>query len=522
MNLTFERVDSLPRLAWCAEVRPGLECRVIHGPWVETHEEYFVEGAWDGPFAEGRFDESCLLMGSGGRTTTNGLLFCTACHTLERLHYLALESRLLISPSMVFILTMAGLRLDVRHVPYQVDLARMVKSLKYHVGNIPLEGGTRLNLVYYRNLLVDPELNVTALPKVEPPEFATFADYKHYLVRGLQAIAKNAADPHRHVKFSPVTTVSSGYDSAACAALSKEIGCRKALTFLTAWSQSRGDADLDDSGQAVGEALGLEVKTFSRLAYHANAGFPEAEFVACGDLGQDMPFSGMEKDFEQRLVLIGTHGDVIWNRHFVPQGRNVVRKFMDGCSMIEFKARVGFIYVVPAFFGTMSHPSIYAISNAEEMHPWQVGGNYDRPIPRRIAEEAGVDRGLFGCHKNAVAVLLNRDQQLRLEMKPGSFADFEAFYLANKHRRPWTVQKLYDLMFALYVFYHAAAARIPMARRLPCPIPARFREPPGRSSFLVHWGFELVRKRYESAADSARGRPAGDGSSPKTAAAAGE
>jgi hypothetical protein len=400
------------------------------------------------------------------------------------------------------------------HVPYQVDLAGMVKSRKHHLGSIRLEGGGRLNLVYYRNLLVDSELNVKVLPKVEPPEFGTFEDYKDYLVQGLQAIARNAADRERQVKFSPVTTVSSGYDSAACAALSKEIGCRKALTFLTAWSQSLGADDVEDSGQAVGKVLGLEVKTFNRLAYQSNAGFPEAEFVACGDLGQDMPFSGMERDLERRLVLIGTHGDLIWDRHFVPDGRDIIRKFMDGCSMIEFKARVGFVYVVPAFFGAMSHPSVHAISNSEEMRPWQVGGWYDRPIPRRIAEEAGVERGLFGCRKNAVAVLLNRDRQLRLEMKPESFSAFEAFYQANKHHRPWKVQKLYDVMFALYVFYHAVISRVPMARRIACPIPARFREPPGRSSFLVHWGFELVRKRYEAAAaDLATTRPAGGNSS---------
>ena len=523
MNLTFERVDSLPRLAWCAEIRPGLECRVMHGPWVEAREDFFVEGAWDGPFAEGRFDQSCLVMGSGGRTATDGLLFCTASHTLERLHYLQSESRLLISPSMVFILTVAGRRLDMGHIPYQVELAGMVKSLEHHVGSIPLEGGGRLNLAFYRNLLVDAELNVKVLPKAEPPEFGTFKDYSDYLVQGLRAIARNAADSYRQVKFSPVTTVSSGYDSAACAALSKEIGCRTALTFLSAWSQSLGTADLDDSGQPVGEALGLEVKTFSRLAYHSKEGFPEAEFVVCGDLGQDMPFSGMEGDLEQRLVLIGTHGDIIWDRHFVPHGRDIVRKFMDGCSLIEFKARTGFIYVVPPFFGAMSHPSIYAISNSEEMRPWQVGGKYDRPIPRRIAEDAGVKRGLFGCRKSAVAVLLNRDRRLRLDMKPDSFADFETFYQANKHRRPWAVQKLYDVMFALYGFYHAVVSRVPLARRIPCPIPARFREPPGRSSFLVHWAFGLVRNRYEgAAANLAKARPVGDGSSLRPARIAGE
>ena len=33
------------------------------------------------------------------------------------------------------------------------------------------------------------------------------------------------------------------------------------------------------------------------------------------------------------------------------------------------------------------------------MRPWSVGGGYDRPIPRRIAEEAGVPRQHFGQRK---------------------------------------------------------------------------------------------------------------------------
>ena len=36
------------------------------------------------------------------------------------------------------------------------------------------------------------------------------------------------------------------------------------------------------------------------------------------------------------------------------------------------------------------------ISRSPEMGPWVVGHSYDKPIPRRILEEAGVPRGMFG------------------------------------------------------------------------------------------------------------------------------
>ena len=37
-----------------------------------------------------------------------------------------------------------------------------------------------------------------------------------------------------------------------------------------------------------------------------------------------------------------------------------------------------------------------------EMAPWRLGNGYDRPIPRRILESAGVPRALFGARKKAV------------------------------------------------------------------------------------------------------------------------
>jgi len=38
---------------------------------------------------------------------------------------------------------------------------------------------------------------------------------------------------------------------------------------------------------------------------------------------------------------------------------------------------------------------------SEEMQPWSIGGDYDKPFPRRIAEEMGVPRELFGQRKMA-------------------------------------------------------------------------------------------------------------------------
>jgi hypothetical protein len=172
---------------------------------------------------------------------------------------------------------------------------------------------------------------------------------------------------------------------------------------------------------------------------------------------------------------------------------------MCGCSLSEFRARVGFLLVVPPFFGALSHPSVSTISRSAEMEPWSVGGRYDRPVPRRLAEEQGVAREAFGGRKNAVAVLLNRDGRMRHRLRPDSYAHFEQFYQEHRRLRNPLKQKAYDLMFGLFTQYRKLTGLIPGASRLPCAVPALFREHPGRPSFLVHWAFPLVAQRYHGA-----------------------
>ena len=86
MKLEFELIASLPRLAWCARVRQGEDVVLVrHGPWVETSEDCFFEGAWDGPFESRGFDEAVMLAGSGGRLIQGAIIFAAPTHMLERI-----------------------------------------------------------------------------------------------------------------------------------------------------------------------------------------------------------------------------------------------------------------------------------------------------------------------------------------------------------------------------------------------------------------------------------------------------
>jgi hypothetical protein len=56
------------------------------------------------------------------------------------------------------------------------------------------------------------------------------------------------------------------------------------------------------------------------------------------------------------------------------------------------------------YIGGRSRADILQISESDEMAPWRLGVPYDRPIPRRLAEDAGVRRDMFGQRKMASVV----------------------------------------------------------------------------------------------------------------------
>jgi hypothetical protein len=62
----------------------------------------------------------------------------------------------------------------------------------------------------------------------------------------------------------------------------------------------------------------------------------------------------------------------------------------------EFRLRTDFISLPVPAIGGLRQDDIHRIGLSEELGPYRVGGHYDRPVPRRIAEVAGVSRALFG------------------------------------------------------------------------------------------------------------------------------
>ena len=68
----------------------------------------------------------------------------------------------------------------------------------------------------------------------------------------------------------------------------------------------------------------------------------------------------------------------------------------------EIRLKSGFINVAVPFILARNIRSIVAISRSDEMKPWSLHNDYDRPIARRIAESSGVPREAFGMQKKGV------------------------------------------------------------------------------------------------------------------------
>jgi hypothetical protein len=101
-------------------------------------------------------------------------------------------------------------------------------------------------------------------------------------------------------------------------------------------------------------------------------------------------------------LVTGFYGDSIWNPEWSKLGPDVVRKDASGLGFCEYRLHAGFVNCAPAFWAARQVADVVGISRSDEMSRWVLGAGYDRPVPRRIAEEAGVPRGAFGHTKRAV------------------------------------------------------------------------------------------------------------------------
>lgn len=406
-------LPDIPPLGWLLEFPSGSgETRLYHGRHVDLFENAFLEGAWDGPFQDAAFDRSTNVFGSGAKIGQGSVTFVTPSHTLEPLVVFGN----VVSNSLAFLCAYRDL--DLRGMEWRAG--EFFASVTLGLGPDPRTIRTArgpLSFIYHHNFTIGSDGRLDVVPKPFPPAFPDFASYYDYLLATARAVRANAADDARVRRYEPLATLSSGYDSTASAVIARAAGCRRGVSLKLS---QRGDSD---SGREVAAALGLELQEYDRADRALHGDFSEAEFLSTGMQGEDYILAVYGEALDGRLLFTGFHGGRTWEKTQAPSD-DIESSDSSGCSLGEFRLARDFIHFPVPFIGCRRHTHIHRISNSDEMAPYSIGGSYDRPISRRILEEAGVPRTAFGQRKRGTSLLLFRHPVL---LSKGTAAEIEAF-----------------------------------------------------------------------------------------------
>jgi hypothetical protein len=375
--------------------------RLTCGNLVEDGPDRFSAGAWTGDYADGRADKAEVMAGSAGRAVTDGFVFSAPSHTLEWIHFVRHDNCLSVSNSLPFLLAKIEDGPDLTYADYYFDVLETYRAGLSKPGRaLPTARGRSIEPVVASNLHVGFDLSTSLRRKSVAVAPQNFEDYLAFLQRSTKQLVKNSQSNARRHSFAPIVTVSRGYDSVAAATLAKQAGCVKALTFKDRAETAAVDSD---NGKPVAKALGMAVEEYDRQSAYTIEKADDWEFCINPMTGTDKNFMMFSEEIEGRLFITGRQGDTTWSfgrgsGQPMLQEPNAI--LLSGITLTEPALRLGFIHFPVPTCGAIHAPVLAEIGRSDEMKPWSLGGKYDRPIPRRIAEEAGVARSLFGMKKH--------------------------------------------------------------------------------------------------------------------------
>jgi hypothetical protein len=392
MKLVLTRLPRWPKLAWVAASREGSgEILVRCGPMVEVREDWIAEAVWDGEFEKGDFDQTDLVFGTGIRLRGNSAVFVSSGTTFDRLLYCRRGDSWHFSNSLPALLAVAGLKLREDYPCYAQDALSIVKGLDDRVRTIPTESEV-VTSVFYNNLVFDGQRAVEQ-PKVDlAPRFRSFDEYRDYLVAASTRIGANLSSASRQNAVVPLSSISSGYDSCVAAAISRAAGCTQTVTIKDSTSLWRGS----DSGAIVAGHLGLSCREYSRTAHS----YPLEESIWAAS-GRPGVVNWTLFDYPSPLCLFftGCHGEKMWDRTDHDHPDPFVRRDSSSLGFCEYRLIQGVFQCVVPFWAIRHSRELRAITLSDEMRAWWTGRDYDKPIARRILEQAGVPGTAFGQMK---------------------------------------------------------------------------------------------------------------------------
>ena len=483
-GLSIRRLDEVPALAWFASISPGRVDATV-GRSVRTSADGFFEGTWVGPPDLATIPESTLVFGSGLILADVGPVLVPPSHPLERLYLFHDDDSWLASNSLAWVLRAAQVELD-SNVLYPPKFLAASLFVKPPLWEIPTTGGP-VTLAVYDNFRFTPsnDIEIVSRPREQP--FESFEQYRSRISSALASARDNAPG------YKLALSLSSGYDSTAVAALAAPLGCRRAVTFKEG-KPVRGSDSLSDSGRATATTLGMDVEEFDRLAYLERTDLPEAEFLATGMSGEDVVMAPMGDYLKRALLLTGSEEFRLKGNPYRP---GLHRGDLSTTNLTEFRLRVDFVHAPILFFGASEQPSLTRIIESEEMEPFVVPGRYDKPIQRRLAEDAGIARGSFATFKRRASGAIH--SQGLTAMSADSVGSLRQF-ASLEGRTVETPRRFKIRSWHRFVLRNARKVRLD---RLVVPLRARQRAlthlEPEFGSILLRWAISVVSERYAAA-----------------------
>ncbi|HUP83274.1 MAG TPA: hypothetical protein VM284_03690 [Candidatus Limnocylindria bacterium] len=481
----YHASPGLPPLAWIARIANGV-VSVDCGVSVRTETDGFFEGTWVGPPDLTSVAESTAPFGSGMVKRGPDLFGIPPGHTMALLFSFRRGRELYLANTLVGLLARAELEL-LKDTDYQGLFALTRHGLRSSPTDLPTSGGPA-QYHLFENLRILPNGTIEKSPKRRERPFTSYADYVGRLDQALASSFANAPG------YPPVIALSNGYDSTAVAVLAARHGLKRALTYREARPPAF-TRDPSDSGERTAMLLGLDVEFFDRTEYMRSTTLPEAEFMATGYSGEEVPYVAFENELRHKTMLTGGLGGWAWLRAKEPFP-GLERKDFSACSVTEFRLRADFIDLPIPMFGMTEAVSMSVISRSREMRPWSIGGYYDKPIARRIIEEAGIARGTFATAKRAATALIHIEGAAL--MAPASVESVRVFAARegrvidlSPRRRPTRLDRGLTKL-----------ARLLRVERVAAPLAARQRDivhhRPQTGSILFRWGVANIRSRYAS------------------------
>ena len=439
MNFSYRLSPQLSPLAWVAESTPeSSTIAVTHGRFVETHPGFFVEGAWAGDFEAGRIVESDTVFGSGGCLSNGSVTFASCTATTDFLYHSSDPGRFAISNSLPLLLAFLGDQLQPVCADYSRINMSILDGIRKYRPDIPTRKG-HVTRIMHSNLRFGAD-GITLVEKPLPPKFQTFEDYRGFMQGRIGALFANARHSARQNPMQVFSTQSKGYDSTAVNALAAPFGIDK--VFTSTQSKERRSFYLgkhvdqpSDDGTPICESLGLACTTIDRLQFQK--GLAHEQYYWAGlDNNPDLNLHHIHAYIATpTLLLTGNLGEIWYTSEAIGKARlptfndELIRWDQAGHGLGEVRLTAGMVQVAVPFIGARNRKDMLRITDDPSMDAYRLGGGYDRPIPRRIAEEAGVPRDMFGQIKLASIVHLPTPN---VPVTPALRADFFQHLIKNK------------------------------------------------------------------------------------------